>query len=61
MFFFPETNGRTLEEMDELFGGAGGLAAAEEAHLAEINRRIGLDTYANVKDRREDALEKHDV
>jgi hypothetical protein len=47
LFFFPETKGRTLEEMDELFGAAGSLAAADQARLADINRRLGLDQYAS--------------
>lgn len=40
-FFVPETKGRTLEEMDELFGATG--IAAEDAKLKErIEREIGL-------------------
>ncbi|KAL2005099.1 hypothetical protein VTN00DRAFT_2949 [Thermoascus crustaceus] len=40
-FLVPETKGRTLEEMDELFGATG--MAAEDAKLKErIEREIGL-------------------
>ncbi|KAL1997629.1 hypothetical protein VTN02DRAFT_1234 [Thermoascus thermophilus] len=40
-FLVPETKGRTLEEMDELFGSTG--MAAEDARLKErIEREIGL-------------------
>lgn len=40
-FFVPETKGRTLEEMDELFGATG--MATEDAKLKErIEREIGL-------------------
>ncbi|KAJ9300237.1 hypothetical protein DTO271G3_2354 [Paecilomyces variotii] len=40
-FFVPETNGRTLEEMDELFGSTG-MAAEDAALKARIEREIGL-------------------
>jgi sugar porter (SP) family MFS transporter len=42
MFFTPETKGLTLEEMDEVFGSAEGLAAADEARQNAIFRRLGL-------------------
>ena len=46
-FFVPETKGRTLEEMDELFGSVG--FAAEDALTKEkIERDIGL--YALLTD-----------
>lgn len=44
--------------MDELFGGAAGLAAADQEHLSDINRRIGLEAYAagvNKTDMREES------
>ncbi|OJJ78688.1 putative MFS monosaccharide transporter [Aspergillus glaucus CBS 516.65] len=40
-FFVPETKGRTLEEMDEIFG-AQGVAAADQALKRSIEREIGL-------------------
>ncbi|PWY88228.1 MFS monosaccharide transporter [Aspergillus heteromorphus CBS 117.55] len=39
--FVPETKGRTLEEMDELFGSEG-MAAEDEALRQRIDREIGL-------------------
>ncbi|KAH8801770.1 MFS monosaccharide transporter [Xylogone sp. PMI_703] len=41
IFFVPETKGRTLEEMDELFGSTG-MAAADEERKLRIEREIGL-------------------
>ncbi|KAF7712316.1 MFS-type Sugar/inositol transporter [Penicillium ucsense] len=40
-FLVPETKGRTLEEMDELFG-ATGMAIADEERKSRIEREIGL-------------------
>ena len=40
-FFVPETKGRTLEEMDELFGTTG-LAASDDERKRRIERDIGL-------------------
>lgn len=40
-FFLPETKGRTLEEMDELFGEAG-FAQADLTLKQRIEREIGL-------------------
>ncbi|OQO01074.1 hypothetical protein B0A48_13317 [Cryoendolithus antarcticus] len=41
-FFFPETKGLSLEEMDTLFGSAG-VAAADAERMREINSEIGLE------------------
>ncbi|KAI7386995.1 putative MFS monosaccharide transporter [Hortaea werneckii] len=40
-FFVPETKGRTLEEMDEIFGDAG-MAEADNERKEKIERDIGL-------------------
>ncbi|KAL3477051.1 general substrate transporter [Aspergillus californicus] len=40
-FFVPETKGRTLEEMDEIFGSVG-LAQADAERKERIEREIGL-------------------
>lgn len=49
----PETKGRTLEEMDEVFGSQG-LAAADEERQQAIHRRIGLDAYGFIGDEKTD-------
>lgn len=41
-WFFPETKGLSLEEMDVLFGSVG-FAAADAERMHEINREIGLE------------------
>lgn len=41
IFLVPETKGRTLEEMDEIFG-ANGVATEDEALKRRIEREIGL-------------------
>jgi len=44
MFFVPETKGLTLEEMDEVFGDAKGMALADQERQDAIHRRLGLFT-----------------
>jgi hypothetical protein len=46
-FFVPETKGRTLEEMDELFGEVG-FAHADLATKARIEREIGLTALLGI-------------
>lgn len=41
-WFFPETKGLSLEEMDVVFGSQG-FAAADAERMREINREIGLE------------------
>lgn len=48
-FMVPETKGRTLEEMDELFGEVG-FAAADHARKERIEREIGLTALLNGED-----------
>ena len=48
IFFVPETRGRTLEEMDELFGTTG-MAAADAARKARIESDIGLLALVGVE------------
>lgn len=54
IFLVPETKGRTLEEMDELFGSVG-LAAADGGRKQRIEREIGLLALVGA----EPADEKH--
>ena len=51
-FCYPETAMLSLEEMDEVFGSVG-VAAADQARMADISKRLGLDD--------EDDHEKRDV
>lgn len=62
----PETKGRTLEEMDELFGEVG-FAQADLATKARIEREIGLtallgddDRNLSIFDRLDEKKSKHD-
>ena len=41
-WFFPETKGLSLEEMDILFGSVG-FAAADAERMRAVNREVGLD------------------
>lgn len=54
-FYVPETKGRTLEEMDELFGEVG-FAQADLERKERIEREIGLYAILNGD---EGGAEKH--
>ena len=41
-FFFPETKGLSLEEMDVIFGSVG-FAHADAERMREINKEVGLE------------------
>lgn len=45
IFGVPETAGRTLEEMDEVFGDTERTAAADAERLSRIHRQLGLDNF----------------
>ncbi|KAJ5652778.1 hypothetical protein N7507_010204 [Penicillium longicatenatum] len=57
IFFVPETRGRTLEEMDELFGSTG-MAAADAERKHRIEREIGLLALVGVES---SAMEKEEL
>lgn len=46
-FLVPETKGRTLEEMDELFGGDARFAAEDLARKERIEGEVGLHALLN--------------
>jgi hypothetical protein len=48
-FLVPETKGRSLEEMDELFGEVG-FATADKELKEKIERDIGLTALLNGED-----------
>ncbi|OZJ02251.1 hypothetical protein BZG36_05032 [Bifiguratus adelaidae] len=43
LLFFPETKGRTLEQMDELFGDQTVSVALEEPKIADEEKYVGVD------------------
>ena len=45
MFLTPETAGRTLEEMDEVFGDTQRTGAADAERLARIHKQLGMDNF----------------
>lgn len=56
IFMVPETMGRTLEEMDELFGSSG-LAAADAERKHRIESEIGLLELVGVETSNEKKLD----
>lgn len=56
-FFVPETKGRTLEEMDELFGEVG-FAHADLELKAKIERDIGLTSLLGGEEPEKETGEK---
>jgi len=45
MFLTPETAGRTLEEMDEVFGDTQRTGAADAERLARIHKQLGMEQF----------------
>ncbi|KAF8580727.1 general substrate transporter [Ramaria rubella] len=68
MFFVPETSGKTLEEMDVVFGDSARTGATDLERLRRIHKQIGLDAYMGhdqedgMSDEKESKIssEKHD-
>ncbi|KAG8945579.1 hypothetical protein FRC00_010060, partial [Tulasnella sp. 408] len=56
-FLTPETKGRTLDEMDELFGDKSGRSQADAAVLEQAMREVGLLDAAGI----EKGSPKHEV
>ena len=67
-FLVPETKGRTLEEMDELFGSVG-FAAQDKDLRAKIESDVGLllllggeeDHFANAEKRSMSGIQKETI
>jgi hypothetical protein len=61
----PETKDKTLEELDDYFGGDGSTLAAEDrARMERINRELGLDDVHTIENidikEKDDAVIMHE-